>query len=393
MLKSLKKTVVLSALMAASFTAGVTLQPVMAETTSFRSLLQVFDLIQDQYVEKNVQDDKLVHGAIKGMLSVLDDPYTRYISQDEFKQMNEERAGSFSGIGIQIGVRDEKLTVIAPIEDTPAWTAGLLTGDIIQAIDKKPTKDMGVDDAVKLIRGRNGTKIMLTIFRPETNKIKDIEIVRGNIENKVVKSKMLNKQIGYVRLTTFMQNDAPDRMRDAMNDLKKKGMQAMILDLRSNPGGLLPNAVDIGSLFVKKEQGPIVRIVDREGKEEVLNANGRLAIDANTPLVVLIDGGSASASEILAGALKDTKRGTLIGTRSFGKGLVQTVHRLSDGSGVAITTNKYLTTNGTDINKKGIDPDIEVKIPKEILEQPYAESRDVQLQKAIQVLTSRLAVK
>jgi len=252
---------------------------------------------------------------------------------------------------------------------------------------------MGVDDAVKLIRGRNGTKILLTIYRPETNKVKDVEITRGNIENKIVKSKMINKQIGYVRLTTFMQNDAPDRMRDAINDLKKQGMQAMVLDLRSNPGGLLPNAVDIGSLFVKREQGPIVRIVDREGKEEVLNASGRLAIDASIPLVVLIDGGSASASEILAGALKDTKRGTLIGTRSFGKGLVQTVHRLSDGSGVAITTNKYLTTNGTDINKKGIDPDIEVKIPKEILEQPYAESRDVQLQKAIQVLTSRLAAK
>lgn len=393
MLKSLKKTLVLSTLMAASFTAGVTLQPVMADTTSFRSLLQVFDLIQDQYVEKDVKDDKLVQGAIEGMLSVLNDPYTRYISQDEFKQMNEERAGSFSGIGIQIGVRDEKLTVIAPIEDTPAWSAGLLTGDIIQAIDKKSTKNMGVDDAVKLIRGRNGTKIMLTIYRPETNKVKDVEIVRGNIENKIVKSKMLNKQIGYVRLTTFMQNDAPGRMRDAIDELKKKGMQAMILDLRSNPGGLLPNAVDIGSLFVKREQGPIVRIVDREGKEEVLNASGRLAIDSSTPLVVLIDGGSASASEILAGALKDTKRGTLIGTRSFGKGLVQTVHRLSDGSGVAITTNKYLTTNGIDINKKGIEPDIEVKIPKEILEKPYAEAQDVQLQKAIQVLTSRLATK
>lgn len=388
MLKQLKKTVLLSALMAASFTAGVSLQPVMAETGNFRAFLQVVDLIKDQYVEKNVDHNKLVQGAIEGMLSVLDDPYTRYISKDEFKQMNEERAGSFSGIGIQIGMREDKLTVIAPIEDTPAWKAGLLAGDVIQAIDDKTTKGMTVDDAVKMIRGKNGTAIKLTIYRPDTQKVKDVSIVRGNIENKVVKSKMLAKNIGYVRLTSFMQEDAPSKMRQAMDSLSKQGMKGMILDLRSNPGGLLPNAVDIGSLFIK--DGPIVRIVDRDGKEELLNASGRLGLQNQVPLVVLIDAGSASASEILAGALKDTKRATLIGTRTFGKGLVQTVHHLADGSGVAITTNKYLTTNGIDINKKGIDPTIEVKIPKEVLEKPYAEERDLQLQKAIEVVNQRL---
>lgn len=388
MLKQLKKTVLLSALMAASFTAGVSLQPVMAETGNFRAFLQVVDLIKDQYVEKNVDHNKLVQGAIEGMLSVLDDPYTRYISKEEFKQMNEERAGSFSGIGIQIGMREDKLTVIAPIEDTPAWKAGLLAGDVIQAIDDKTTKGMTVDDAVKMIRGKNGTAIKLTIYRPDTQKVKDVSIVRGNIENKVVKSKMLAKNIGYVRLTSFMQEDAPSKMRQAMDSLSKQGMKGMILDLRSNPGGLLPNAVDIGSLFIK--DGPIVRIVDRDGKEELLNASGRLGLQNQVPLVVLIDAGSASASEILAGALKDTKRATLIGTRTFGKGLVQTVHHLADGSGVAITTNKYLTTNGVDINKKGIDPTIEVKIPKEVLEKPYAEERDLQLQKAIEVVNQRL---
>ncbi len=182
-------------------------------------------------------------------------------------------------------------------------------------------------------------------------------------------------------------------MREALKDLKKKGMTALVLDIRSNPGGLLPNAVDIGSLFIERKQGPIVRIVDREGHEEVLNPNGRTELNQQIPMVVLIDGGSASASEILAGALKDTSRATLVGTRSFGKGLVQTVHTLEDGGALAITTNKYLTTKGTDINKKGIDPDIEVKIPKELLSSPYDEKNDVQLKKAVEILNTRLTKK
>lgn len=387
----IKKTAVMAALLAASFTAGVTLQPVLAETGGFGTFLQVFDLIKLEYVDKTLDDDKLVKGAIEGMLSTLNDPYTRYISKDEFKQMKEEQAGSFSGIGIQIGMREEKLTVIAPIEDTPAWRAGLKAGDLILAIDGKDAKTITVDDAVNLIRGREGTAIVLKILRPATQKTMDVSVTRGKIESKVVKHKMQANQIGYVRLTSFMHNNATAEVRDAVKDLKTKGMRALILDLRSNPGGLLPNAVDIGSLFVDK--GPIVRIVDREGKEEKLNAHGPMAMDKQIPMAVLIDGGSASASEILAGTLKDNKRAVLIGTRTFGKGLVQTVHHLPDGSGVAITTNKYLTTLGTDINKKGIEPDINVTFPKEVLDKPYSEDTDVQLQKAIQVLSERMAAR
>ncbi|MBF2054056.1 MAG: S41 family peptidase [Candidatus Sericytochromatia bacterium] len=391
MISRFKKALVLSSLMAASFTAGISFQPVMAETGGFRVFLQVFDLIKGEYVEQNVDDQKLVQGAINGMLAALDDPYTRYISKEEYKQMNEERSGSFSGIGIQIGMREKKLTVIAPIEDTPAWKAGLKTGDIIQKIDEKMTEEMTVDDAVELIRGKTGTTVKLTIYRPDTEKTQEVSIVRGKIEHQVVKSKMLANQIGYLRLTSFMQGNAPEKVEEALKDLSKQGMQALVLDLRSNPGGLLPNAVKIGSLFTSK--GPIVRIVDRQGEEEMLQPTGKPAIDAKVPVTVLIDGGSASASEILAGALQDTKRATLIGTKTFGKGLVQTVHNLYDGSGIAITTNKYLTTNGTDINKKGIEPDIEVKIPKELLEKTYSEAQDPQLQRAIQELTRRLASK
>lgn len=389
MLNRFKKSAIIAGLMAASFTAGISFQPVMAETGGFRVFLQVFDLIKMEYVDKAVDDQKLVTGAIQGMISVLNDPYTRYISKDDFNEMNNERAGKFSGIGIQLGEQDKQLKVIAPIEDTPAWKAGIKAGDIIQAIDGKPTAGMTVDDAVKVIRGEDGTSVKLKIYRPDTKKTLELNVVRQTIENQVVKSKMIGKNLGYIRLTTFMQNNAPDKMRTAIEDLEKKGMKGLILDLRSNPGGLLPNAVDIGSMFVDK--GPIVRIVDRNGAEEKLNPNGKMELDKATPMVVLIDGGSASASEILAGALKDSKRAQLIGTKSFGKGLVQTVHHLYDGSGVAITTNKYLTTNGIDINKKGIEPDIEVKIPEDVLKQPYAEDKDPQLQKAIQVLNTKLA--
>ncbi|MGE3726579.1 MAG: S41 family peptidase [Candidatus Sericytochromatia bacterium] len=389
--RQLKKTALLSALMAASFAAGVTLQPVLAESGGFRVFLEVYDLVKMEYVEKKVDDQKLVKGAIDGMLSMLDDPYTRYIAPEEFKQMNEEREGSFSGIGIQIGTRDNKLTVIAPIEDTPAWRAGLKAGDWIKAIDGKNTETMVVDDAVKLIRGKEGTAIKLLIYREDTKKTLDISVTRGKIENKVVKYKMIKNNIGYLRLTTFMQNNSPEEMKNAINALKKQGMSALIFDIRSNPGGLLPNAVDIGSLFVS--EGPIVRIVDRDGKEEKLNASGRPVLDKNIPMAVLIDGGSASASEIVAGTLKDNQRAVLIGTRTFGKGLVQTVHNLSNGSGIAITTNKYLTTKGTDINKKGIEPDIQVTVPKEVLDKPYSESIDVQLQKAIEVMSERIAAK
>lgn len=387
----LKKAALVTALMAVSFTAGVTLQPVLAESGGFRLFLEVYDLIKMEYVDKNLDDQKLVRGAIDGMLGTLNDPYTRYIPPEEFKQMNEEREGSFYGIGIQIGERDNKLTVIAPIEDTPAWQVGLKAGDWIKAIDGKSTENMSLDDAVKMIRGKEGTFVKLLIYREEIKKTMEINVKRGKIEQKVVKFKLMKNNIGYLRLTSFMQNNATAEVRHAITELKKQGMRALVMDLRSNPGGLLPNAVDIGSLFIS--EGPIVRIVDRNGKEEQLNAHGPLALEKDVPMAVLIDGGSASASEILAGTLKDNQRAILIGTRTFGKGLVQTVHNLSDGSGVAITTNKYLTSKGTDINKKGIEPDIQVSIPKDILEKPYAENLDVQLQKALEIMSERITRK
>ncbi|MNS61771.1 Carboxy-terminal processing protease CtpA precursor [compost metagenome] len=357
------KYALVGALMAGSFGLGVGVSPlkVKAETTSFATFLNVYDLIKGEYVESKLDDTKLIYGAIRGMLASLDDPYTRFMDPKAYSGMQEERAGSFSGIGIQIGMKGKQLSVIAPMEGTPAARAGLKAGDAILEIDGKPTKDMAIEEAVTHIRGPRGSTVKLKVQAEDAGaKPKVVPIVRDNIVTKAVKVEELDGNIGYIRLNTFMANDAADEVKNALN--KFKGKSGLIIDLRGNPGGLLPNAIDIGSMFIK--DGPIVHVVNREGEKQSYKASGKVIVDSKIPVAVLVDGGSASASEILGGALQDTKRAVLIGTKTFGKGLVQTVHPLSDGSGVAITTNKYLTPAGHDIHKKGIEPDIKVEIPK-----------------------------
>lgn len=386
---SVKKFGLLSVMMLSSFTAGMCLHAVAshAETGSFSVFLQVYDLVKSEYLEKNVDDPKLVEGAIRGMLDTLGDPYTRYMDPKAFQGMREERQGSFSGIGIQIGIRDGVLSVIAPIEDTPAFKAGLQTNDSILEIDGKATKGMAVEEAVTLIRGKLGTTVKLKIQR-NNGKPFEVPIVRGNIETKSVRARVIPPNVGYIRLSTFMSNEATSEMEKAIKDLKGKGVKGYVLDLRSNPGGLLPNAVNIGGLFLNK--GAMVHVVDRNGNKQSLNSNGNPLVPPSIPMVVLVDGGSASASEILAGALKDYNRATLVGTRTFGKGLVQTVHELPNGSGVAITTNKYLTPNGIDINHKGIEPNVEVKLQLKEGEM-LTDAKDTQLQKALEILKPKIA--
>ena len=403
MIKSnIKQVSLVVALMLTSFTAGLNLQPLMARADgmSFRLLLEASDILRNEYLGK-IESDKLEQGAIRGMMEATGDPYTRYMDPKAYQGMKEERTGSFSGIGIQLGIRKNmfnghemnNLTVVAPLEDTPAWKAGVQSGDIIHEIDGKSTKDIALEQAVNLIKGLKGTSVKLKFYREENKKIFDATIVRDNIVPKIVKFKMLDNKIGFIKLSTFMSNDAPKEVKDALKTLKTKGMKALVFDLRNNPGGLLPNAVDIGSMFVPK--GPIVQIVDKKDNKELLDANGKLEIATDVPMVLLVDEGSASASEIVAGALKDNNRATLIGTRTFGKGLVQTVHELDDGSGMAITTNKYLTSKGTDINKKGIEPNIIVELPKDALlettDVAAGAKNDTQLQKAMDFLKEVMA--
>ncbi|MBM3270156.1 MAG: PDZ domain-containing protein [Candidatus Sericytochromatia bacterium] len=369
-------------LMAGSFGVGMGVTPlkVAAETRSVSTFLHVYDLVRNEFIDRSIKDSKLEYGAIRGMLDTLDDPYTRFMEPKVFRSMQEERHGSFSGIGIQIGIRDKKLTVIAPIEDTPAWKAGLKSGDHILEVDGKPTKDMAIEEAVSLIRGQRGTKVKLQIERPGNPKPFPLAITRDNIVTKAVKSRELDGGIAYIKLSSFMSETADQEMRDALEKFKDK--KALVLDLRGNPGGLLPNAVTIGLMFIEK--GPIAQIVDREGNKERLPADDQPSSNKpvwpkSKPVVVLVDNGSASASEILGGALQDSHSAVLIGTKTFGKGLVQTVHALEGGAGLAITTNKYLTAGGNDIHKRGIIPDI-VQEPMKVAQLPKGEAEDIPLE-------------
>ncbi len=316
--------------------------------------------VRNDYLERSYANKEEAYKAIREMLEKLGDPYTRFMDPEEFQSMQIDTSGELTGVGIQI-TKDEKtseLVVVAPIEDTPAFKAGILSKDTIIKIDGQSTKGMEVEDAVKLIRGQPGTKVTLTIRRGDDEV--DYPVVRARIELHPVRSHIEDTsdgKIGYIRLTQFSAQ-AGEEMRDAITDLENQKVEGYILDLRSNPGGLLYSSVEIARMWI--DAGSIVSTVDRRGAVEQQSANNRAL--TTKPLVVLIDGGSASASEILSGALQDNKRAILVGTKSFGKGLVQSVRSLGDGSGLAVTIAKYLTPNGRDINKHGIDPDITVEL-------------------------------
>jgi carboxyl-terminal processing protease len=330
--------------------------------------------------DNQIKDEEDANIAIETMLASLNDRYTRFLDKDEFAEEGRSIKATLYGIGIQIGVRDDKLVVISPIDDTPADKAGLKANDEIQEIDGKNTKGMSVKEAADLIRGEKGTKVHLLIKREE-KPAKYYDIVRDEIKLKSVSltnpfDTGIPKNIGYIKLSTFLSSNASQEVENALKELDSK--DGYILDLRSNPGGLLSNAIRIADFFL--DEGSIVSTVDRDGYKEVRYSSP--SVITNKPLVLLINGGSASASEILSGALKDNKRAVLIGERSFGKGLVQEINQLPGGSGVNITTQRYLTPNDTDINKKGIEPDI----PVELTEEDAKAKKDVQLTKAIDIM-------
>lgn len=352
--------------------------------------LQVLEIVKNDYVEKNIDDQKLVYGSIRGLLESLDDPYTRFMEPKAYEEMKIRMGGSYSGIGIYIGIKDKQLVVISPIEGTPAKKVGLRPKDAIMKIDGKETKNMALEEAVSLIRGPRGSKVKLNIFRQGWKEPKDFDIVRDKIVIKSAERKEINGGISYIKLNTFENLTAAREFEKALRDSRKD--QGLIIDLRGNGGGILQNAIDIGSMFIP--EGVIVQTVDRFGRRERLESSGRVLW--NKPVVVLINESSASASEILAGALRDNKVATLVGTHSFGKASVQNVRVLNDGSAVLLTIAKYLTPNGEDINKKGISAEVEVILPtreaemEEALELPD-ETTDKQLQKAVEVLKAKMA--
>ncbi|HZK12006.1 MAG TPA: S41 family peptidase, partial [Atribacterota bacterium] len=343
---------------------------------------EALNLVRSEYVKKDIDIDKVIQGAIKGMLKALDDPYTRYMDPQALKREQEDMfLGHFGGLGIIISIKDDQITIISPIEDTPAYKAGIKAGDRVLEIDGKSTEGMELEEAVNILRGEEGTEVTLGIKRENVEELLGITIIRDIIEVKAVKKEVMgsNNNLGYIRITTFNANTDPE-LEEVLNEFKKDSdIQGIILDLRNNPGGLLDSAIAIASKFIK--EGPIVHIKDRDGILATIESRGNKYPE--WPLFVLVNEGSASASEIVAGAIQDSERGKLLGMKTFGKGVVQQVFNLNDGSGIAITTSEYFTPSERSINNIGIEPDILVE-PVEDSEQ------DMQLNKAIQLLEEEI---
>lgn len=315
-------------------------------------------IIRADYVEEKKSKD-LIYGALKGMLASLD-PYSQFMDPDTYNEMKVETEGEFGGIGIEITLKDDLLTIISPIDDTPAYKAGLKAGDKIVKIDGAIIKDLTLIEAVKKLRGKPGTNVNIIVLRESEKKLMEFTITRAIIKiASIKKTEMLEPGIGYIRLSEFQEN-TPKDLSDALKKLEAENLRGLVLDLRNNPGGLLDVAVDVGGKFI--QAGKVV--VSTKGRVEAQNMEFKSKNNNNHlvyPMVVLINGGSASASEIVAGALQDYKRAIILGTKSFGKGSVQTVVPMSDGSAIRLTTSKYFTPKGRSIHGEGIMPDIVVE--------------------------------
>jgi carboxyl-terminal processing protease len=323
-----------------------------------RTFSEIFGRIKSSYVEP-VEDKTLIENAIRGMLSGLD-PHSTYLDLDQFKELREGTTGEFGGLGIEVSMEDGFVKVVAPIDDTPAAKAGIQSGDLIIRLDDTPVKGMTLSDAVDIMRGEPGTKLLLTVIREGEDKPLKIELTRAIIKVESVRKKMLEPGYGYLRISTFQSRTGPD-MRQAISELKEESdgkLKGMILDLRNNPGGVLDAAVDVADAFITK--GMIVytegRIADSDQKFHATPDD----LLKGAPLVVLVNGGSASASEIVSGALQDQKRAIIMGSKTFGKGSVQTVMPLTNDTAVKITTARYYTPSGRSIQAEGIVPDIEI---------------------------------
>ena len=339
-----------------------------------RTFTEVMSMVKKHYVEE-VKTKDLIYGAIRGMLSSLD-PHSSFMTADGYKEMQVETKGEFGGIGIQIGVKENVLTVIAPIDDTPAFKAGIKAADKILKIDGVSTHNMPLHDAVSKMRGAPKTAVTISIMREGWKEPKDFQLIREVIKIKSIKTKVLEEGIGYIKLTQFQEQSAAD-LSAALAKLQEEKITSLVLDLRNDPGGLLNSAIDVTSQFLPKGK-LIVYTKTRSGdKQEFFTDNGT---HFTLPMIVLVNQGSASASEIVAGALKDWNRAVILGTVTFGKGSVQTVIPLSDGSGLRLTTAKYYTPKGRSIQGTGITPDIVVKLEAKngAKEHPVVREKDLE---------------
>ena len=358
----------------------------VGDVSKYYNLFNLRNMLFSTY-DGEIDDEKLLEGAMKGMADAIGDPYTVYMNQDEFVTFIESSKGSFYGIGAQLGIRDNNVTVIAPVEGSPAEKAGLKAGDIILKVDDYEVNELNTEAVVSRVRGEEGVPVTLTIKREGVEYPLEIKIVRAEIKTESVKGEILEDGIGYIQLTTFSDEEVSDKFVEKLNELKQQGMKKLILDLRGNPGGYLNECVEIASNFIPEGE-VITYTIDKYDKKVISNSLGGDAI--GMPLVVLVDGGSASASEVVTGALRDYEVATIIGTRTFGKGIVQQLRVLpNDMGGLKVTTSKYYTPNGENIHGTGIEPNIVVEIPQEVLDMDYDRSIDPQFQKALEVIREK----
>lgn len=324
----------------------------------------VLHLVQENYVEE-VKIEEIMHGAIRGMLATLD-PHSSFMKPEDYKELQVETKGSFTGIGIEITIRDGLLTVVSPIEGTPAFKKGLKAGDKILRINGESTKDLSLLEAVKRLRGPKGSEVTVSIHREGWMEMKDITIIRDVIPIHSVKSRLLEPGYAYIRISNFQAKTTRD-FKSALSELAKEGkIQGLVLDLRNNPGGLLDQAVQMADVFLDK--GVIVSTKGRLKDQNMLFEAEKNGESYNFPIVVLVNEGSASASEIVAGALQDHKRALILGVQTFGKGSVQTIIPMNDGAGLRLTTARYYTPSGKSIQAKGIEPDVVVRNPETVSE-------------------------
>ena len=358
------------------------------DTENFKKVLEVREMLYRWY-DGEIDDSKLAEGAIKGMVSSLGDQYTYYMNEKEFSDFKEKSQGNYMGIGIQVAVKDGKIVVISPIQGGPAEKVGIKTGDIILKVNGEPVSGNELDKAVSMMKGTTKENIKLTLYREGKGEF-DVDVMRDVIKTVNVKSEMIYGDIGYIEVLAFDEGTAKD-FETQLKALEEKGMKGLILDLRGNPGGFMKECVDLVSNFVPKDK-VIVSTIDKYGNKEESVSKGGIA--QGMPLVVLIDGGTASASEIVAGAIRDYDLGTLVGTTSFGKGIVQVVldkiGQEKDGTALKVTISKYYTPNGENIHKKGIGPDVTIEYPKELKEKTYSRSTDPQFEKALEIIQEKI---
>ncbi len=352
------------------------------EEIDFDIFWDVWKLVEEKYTLEPLDYQEMIYGAVSGMVNSLDDPYTVFFDPEASRQFDEDIEGSFEGIGAEIGVRDSFLTIIAPLKDSPAERAGLLAGDKVIKIGEEEVMPgrfgvIDIDEAVRMIRGEKGTAVKLTVIRDGLDDFREIEIIRDTIDVKSVEWEMKDGGIVYLKISQFSR-DTGDELDREIDKILINNPKGIILDLRNNPGGDLNVVIEIASRFIPRNK--IVVIEETKGRKSELKSRGGNRL-GNLPVAVLVNGGSASASEILAGALRDNKGSKLVGTKTYGKGLVQGMEELKDGSSLKVTVAKWLTPNGVDINKNGLEPDIEIEMSIE----DYENDRDPQLEKALEL--------